>query len=74
MDYDRDTSHRQRPEPQEEATLALFATVLSFVGLNLMWVFFAGWLLFGMVPALLFALFLNHMITRIELSMQPTET
>ncbi len=74
MDYNRDTSHRQQPEPQEEATLALFATALSFVGLNLIWVLFAGWLLLGMAPVLLFALFLNHMITRIELSIQPTES
>jgi hypothetical protein len=71
MGYDQDTSRDQHPGQHEEATLALFANTLSFVGLNLIWVFFAGWLLFGMVPVLMLALFLNHMITRIEDHSQP---
>ncbi|KPD13874.1 histidinol phosphate aminotransferase [Phaeobacter sp. 11ANDIMAR09] len=52
----------------------LFAAALSFVGLNLMWVFFAGWMLFGMVPVLIFALFLNHLIDRLEDHLQHRES
>lgn len=74
MGYDQDRSHQQHRGQQEAARLALFADTLSYVGLNLMWVFFAGWLLFGMVPVLIFALFLNHMITRLEHGILPQET
>ena len=59
----------QAPEP-----IDLFAAALSFIGLNLMWVFFAGWMLFGMVPVLMFALFLNHLIDRLEDHLQHPDT
>jgi hypothetical protein len=75
MDYNQDnrnppqTGSAQAPEP-----IDLFAAALSFIGLNLMWVFFAGWMLFGMVPVLMFALFLNHLIDRLEDHLQHPET
>ncbi|MCD9149466.1 histidinol phosphate aminotransferase [Pseudophaeobacter flagellatus] len=56
--------HGVRQQP--EASLDLFANALSFIGLNLIWLFFAVWMLFGMVPVLFFALLLNHMINRLE--------
>lgn len=75
MDYNQDnrnppqTGSVQPPEP-----IDLFAAALSFIGLNLMWVFFAGWMLFGMVPVLMFALFLNHLIDRLEDHLQHPNT
>ncbi|MEQ3670849.1 histidinol phosphate aminotransferase [Pseudophaeobacter sp.] len=75
MDYNQDnrnspqTGSAQAPEP-----IDLFAAALSFIGLNLMWVFFAGWMLFGMVPVLMFALFLNHLIDRLEDHLQHPDT
>lgn len=47
----------------------LLEAALSFIGINLMWVFFAIWVLYGMVPVLLLALFINHMITRLEIKL-----
>ncbi len=75
MDYDKDNRNSQQTsaaQPQEP--IDLFAAALSFIGLNLMWVFFAGWMLFGMVPVLIFALFLNHLIDRLEDHLQHPET
>ncbi|MEP4036166.1 MULTISPECIES: histidinol phosphate aminotransferase [unclassified Pseudophaeobacter] len=75
MDYDKDNRNTQQTssaQPQEP--IDLFAAALSFIGLNLMWVFFAGWMLFGMVPVLIFALFLNHLIDRLEDHLQHPET
>ncbi|WP_297340859.1 histidinol phosphate aminotransferase [Pseudophaeobacter sp.] len=75
MGYNQDnrnpqqTGSAQAPEP-----IDLFAAALSFIGLNLMWVFFAGWMLFGMVPVLMFALFLNHLIDRLEDHQQHPDT
>ncbi|MEP2717947.1 histidinol phosphate aminotransferase [Pseudophaeobacter sp.] len=53
------------PAPQV-ASIDLFAAALSFIGLNLMWIFFVGWVLFGMIPVLVLALVLNHLIDRLE--------
>lgn len=75
MDYDQDSRNRQQtgagqpPEP-----IDLFAAALSFIGLNLMWIFFAGWMLFGMIPVLLLALVLNHLIDRLEDHLQQPES
>lgn len=66
MRYDKDNTHRHAPAQSNEDSLDLFTATLSFLGLNLMWIFFAGWVMFGMVPVLLLALFINHMIDRLE--------
>ncbi|MDE4131820.1 histidinol phosphate aminotransferase [Phaeobacter sp. QD34_3] len=62
-DYDDPDFHEQKTTPD------LLETVLSFIGINLMWVFFAIWVLYGMVPVLLLALFINHLITRLEIKL-----
>jgi len=75
MDYDdKNRNVQQTGSEQQQEPIDLFAAALSFVGLNLMWVFFAGWMLFGMVPVLIFALFLNHLIDRLEDHLQHPET
>ncbi|EAQ47657.1 histidinol-phosphate aminotransferase [Roseobacter sp. MED193] len=75
MDYDdKNRNAQQTDSEQQQEPIDLFAAALSFVGLNLMWVFFAGWMLFGMVPVLIFALFLNHLIDRLEDHLQHPET
>jgi len=51
---------------QSTASLDLFVNALSALGLNLIWLFLAIWMLFGLVPVLFFALLLNHMINRLE--------
>lgn len=74
MDYDdKNRNAQQTGSEQQQEPIDLFAAALSFVGLNLMWVFFAGWMLFGMVPVLIFALFLNHLIDRLEDHLQHPE-
>ncbi len=60
--------HDNQPQERKKAP-DLLETVLSFIGINMMWVFFAIWLLYGMVPVLLLALFINHMITRLEIKL-----
>jgi len=47
----------------------LLSTTLSFLAVNLLWIFFALWLLYGMVPVLLLAVAMNHMINRLEVRM-----
>ena len=75
MDYDdKNRNAQQTGSEQQQEPIDLFAAALSFVGLNLMWVFFAGWMLIGMVPVLIFALFLNHLIDRLEDHLQHPET
>jgi len=44
----------------------LLSTTLSFLAVNLLWIFFALWLLYGVVPVLLLAVAMNHMINRLE--------
>ncbi|MBE1297098.1 histidinol phosphate aminotransferase [Phycobacter azelaicus] len=62
-DYHDDPSEERKKAPD------LLEATLSFIGINLMWVFFAIWVLYGMVPVLLLALFINHMITRLEIKL-----
>jgi hypothetical protein len=47
----------------------LLSTTLSFLAVNLLWIFIALWLLYGMVPVLLLAVAMNHMINRLEVRM-----
>ncbi|UWQ89824.1 histidinol phosphate aminotransferase [Aliisedimentitalea scapharcae] len=37
---------------------------ITMLGVNLMWIFFVIWVLFGVVPVLLLALLINHGIDR----------
>ncbi len=62
-DYDDDQAQERKKAPD------LLETALGFIGINLMWVFFAIWVLYGIVPVLLLALFINHMITRLEIKL-----
>ncbi|MGR3759906.1 histidinol phosphate aminotransferase [Roseobacteraceae bacterium NS-SX3] len=55
------------PDPkQPPGTPDLFTAALTFAGVNLMWVFFVIWMLYGLVPVLLLALLINHFIARLE--------
>ena len=58
----------KRRNTHHENTEFLSAT-LSFLAVNLLWIFFALWLLYGMVPVLLLAVAMNHMINRLEVRM-----
>ena len=39
---------------------------ITMLGVNLLWVFFVIWVIFGFVPVLLLAVLINHAITRFE--------
>lgn len=58
-----------RKQPRQAAAQApdLLETTLRFAVINMPWIFFTLWLLFGMVPVLLLAALINHMITRLEM-------
>ena len=58
----------KRRNTHHDNTEFLSAT-LSFLAVNLLWIFFALWLLYGMVPVLLLAVAMNHMINRLEVRM-----
>ena len=45
----------------------LFTAAITFAGINLMWIFFAIWVMYGMVPVLVLAVLINHLITRLEI-------
>ncbi len=49
-----------------EISTELLSAGLSFLAVNLLWIFFALWLLYGMAPVLLLAVAMNHMINRLE--------
>ncbi|OED48162.1 histidinol phosphate aminotransferase [Leisingera sp. S232] len=44
-----------------------FTAAIMFVGINLMWIFFVVWVLYGLVPVLVLAVLINHFITRLEI-------
>ena len=48
-------------------TTEMLRTALSFLAVNLPWIFFAIWLLFGPIPVLVMAVVINHMINRLEI-------
>ncbi|KUP94708.1 hypothetical protein [Tritonibacter horizontis] len=54
-------------------TTDLLRTTLSFMAVNLLWIFFAVWLLYGIVPVLLLAVVMNHMINRLEVRLLVAE-
>lgn len=39
---------------------------LIMMGVNLIWLFFVIWAVWGLLPVLLIGLMLNHVITRLE--------
>ncbi|MFC3616244.1 histidinol phosphate aminotransferase [Lutimaribacter marinistellae] len=39
---------------------------LTMLGVNLMWIFFVLWVIFGFLPVLLLAAFINQVINRLE--------
>ena len=45
----------------------LFTAAITFAAINLMWIFFVIWVLYGLVPVLVLAVFINHFITRLEI-------
>lgn len=54
-------------EPERpDGTPDLFTAAITFAGMNLMWVFFVIWMLYGLVPVLVLAVLINHFITRLE--------
>ena len=58
-----------RKQPRQAAAQApdLLETTLRFGVINMPWIFFTLWLLYGMVPVLLLAALINHIITRLEM-------
>lgn len=40
--------------------------VVTFLGINLVWIFLVVWMLYGMVPVLVLAVLINHTISRFE--------
>lgn len=44
----------------------LASAATAFLGVSLMWVFFVIWALFGMVPVLVLAVMINHLISRLD--------
>ena len=44
----------------------ILAAAVTFLGINMMWIFFVIWMLYGMVPVLVLAVLVNHFITRLE--------
>lgn len=63
----------QDPSFRDETTERLSA-LLSFLAVNLLWIFFALWLIYGMAAVLLFALVVNHMISRLEIRLLREKT
>lgn len=63
----------QDPSFRDETTERLSA-LLSFLAVNLLWIFFALWLIYGMAPVLLFALVVNHLISRLEIRLLREKT
>lgn len=48
----------------------LFAAAITFAGINLMWIFFVIWVMYGLVPVLVLAVLVNHFITRLEVRLK----
>lgn len=48
-------------------TTEVLRSILSFFAVNLPWVFLTIWLVYGLVPVLLIALAVYHLINRLEL-------
>jgi len=44
----------------------ILAAAVTFLGINLMWVFVVIWMIYGMVPVLVLAVLINHVIDRLE--------
>lgn len=63
----QDKTARKRPHQAAAQAPDLLETTLRFAVINMPWIFFTLWLLYGMVPVLLLATLINHMITRLEM-------
>ncbi|UWQ38394.1 histidinol phosphate aminotransferase [Leisingera aquaemixtae] len=44
-----------------------FTAAITFTGINLMWIFFVIWVMYGLVPVLVVAVLINHFITRLDI-------
>lgn len=42
------------------------AAAITMLGINLMWIFFVVWVIYGFVPVLILAIVINHLINRLE--------
>lgn len=42
------------------------SAAVTFLGINMIWVFLVIWMLYGLVPVLVMAVLINHFITRLE--------
>ena len=47
-----------------------FNAAITFAGINLMWIFFVIWVMYGMVPVLVLAVLINHFITRLDIRLK----
>ena len=70
-DPNRSRPHRQPQHVKLPPGMPDFMTAaLSFAGVNLLWIFLVIWVLYGMMPVLLLALVINHLITRLDQHLQ----
>ncbi len=53
-------------DQQRQAAPDYTHAALTMLGVNLLWIFFAIWVIFGFLPVLLLAAFLNQIINRLE--------
>lgn len=56
--------HSRPPGIAPDYTIA----ALTLLGVNAFWIFFVLWAAYGLVPVLLLAGFLNHLISRLAIS------
>lgn len=50
--------------PTPRAAPDYTTAAISMIAVNLLWVFFVVWWLYGIVPVLLLALFIDHLVDR----------
>lgn len=48
----------------------ILPAAVTFLGINLMWIFVVIWMIYGLTPVLVLAVMINHVITRLEQSLK----
>lgn len=54
----QDQKHPQTPD--------ILAAAVTFLGINMMWIFVVIWMLYGLIPVLVLAVLINHVIDLLE--------
>lgn len=60
--------HQREDQPGTQSGLFIF------LGISLIWIFMILWAIFGMVPVVIVACVLNHLITRLGIVLDTRET